>query len=195
MPRIRIATSDLAAAAVVALAAFAAAELPRVAGALERIDLVLDDIMLASTRPPASAEGFLVILEREEDLAKWGFPLSDDTLATLLEKVAAAGPLAIGIDKYRDRPVPPGSERLANILAKNDRIYWVAKFGTDPREAVDAPAALDKRFVGCGDLVDDRDGAARRALVYLDKDDRVCYSLGFQLARHVARAGGEKWSF
>jgi adenylate cyclase len=183
------------AAAVVALAAFAVTELPRAAGALERIDLAVDDVMLASTRPPASAEGFLVILEREEDLAKWGFPLSDDTLATLLEKVATAGPLAIGIDKYRDRPVPPGSERLANILAKNDRIYWVAKFGTDPREAVDAPAALDKRFVGCGDIVDDRDGAARRALVYLDKDDRVCYSLGFQLARHVARAGGEKWSF
>jgi len=174
MPRIRIAPSDLAAAAVVALAAFAAAELPRAAGALERIDLAFDDIMLASTRPPTSVEGFLVILEREEDLAKWGFPLTDDTLATLLEKVAAAEPLAIGIDKYRDRPVSPGSERLANILAKNDRIYWVAKFGTDPREAVDAPAALAKRFVGCGDLVDDRDGAVRRALVYLDKDDRVC---------------------
>ena len=60
---------------------------------------------------------------------------------------------------------------------------------------MDAPAALDKRFVGCGDIVDDRDGAARRALVYLDKDGRVCSSLGFQLARHVARAGGEKWSF
>ena len=195
MPRIRIATSDLAAAAVVALAASAAAELPRAAGALERIDLAFDDIMLASTRPPTSVEGFLVILEREEDLAKWGFPLTDDTLATLLEKVAAAEPLAIGIDKYRDRPVSPGSERLANILAKNDRIYWVAKFGTDPREAVDAPAALAKRFVGCGDLVDDRDGAVRRALVYLDKDDRVCYSLGFQLARHVARAGGQNWSF
>ena len=195
MPRIHIAAPDLLAAAAIGLAAFAAAVALRAAGTLERVDLAVDDILLNSTRPPAAADGFFVILEREEDLAKWGFPLSDDTLATLLEKVAAAGPLAIGIDKYRDRPVPPGTERLAAMLAKNDRIYWVAKFGTDSREAVEAPAALDKRFVGCGDLVDDRDGAVRRALVYMDQDDRVCYSLGFQLARHVARSRGENWSF
>src|SRR5258706_6674138 len=157
MPRIPLAAPDLLAAAAIAIAAFAAAVLLGSTGALERTDLAFDDLLLAWTRPPAAAEGFFLILEREQDLAKWGFPLSDDTLATLLEKVDAAGPLAIGIDKYRDRPVPPGTERLAATLAKNDRIYWVARFGTHTREAVDAPAALDKRFVGCADLVDDRD--------------------------------------
>jgi adenylate cyclase len=172
MPRIRIATSDLAAAAVVALAAFAAAELPRAAGALEGIDLAFDDILLSSTRSPPAAEGFFVILEREEDLAKWGSPLSDDTLASLLEKVAVAQPLAIGIDKYREHPVPPGTERLAAALAGNDRVYW-----------------------GCGNAIVDRDGAVRRAFVYTSKDDRACYSLGFQLAHHVGRAKGETWSF
>jgi adenylate cyclase len=195
MQRFPLAAPDLLAAAAIGLAAFAAAVLLRGAGALERVDLAFDDVLLNATRPAAAAEGFFIILEREDDLAKWGFPLSDDTLAALLEKVSAAGPLAIGIDKYRDRPVPPGTERLAATLAKSDRIYWVAKFGTDPREAVDAPATLDKRFVGCGDLMDDRDGAVRRALVYLDHGDHVCYSLGFQLARHVARAKGENWSF
>src|SRR6478736_6736114 len=117
MPRIRIAPSDLAAAAVVALAAFAAAALLMATGMLERVDLAFDDTLLSSTRSPPAAEGFFVILEREEDLAKWGSPLSDDTLASLLEKVAAAGPLAIGIDKHRDSTVPPGTERLAAALA------------------------------------------------------------------------------
>jgi len=172
MPRIRIAPSDLAAAAVVALAAFAAAALLMATGMLERVDLAFDDTLLSSTRSPPAAEGFFVILEREEDLAKWGSPLSDDTLASLLEKVAAAGPLAIGIDKHRDSPVPPGTERLAAALASSDHIYW-----------------------GCGNAVMDRDGAVRRALVYTGKEDRACYSLGFQLAHHVARAKGETWSF
>jgi CHASE2 domain-containing sensor protein len=41
----------------------------------------------------------------------------------------------------------------------------------------------------------DRDGAVRRALVSMGKDDRACDSLGFQLAHHVGRAKGETWSF
>ena len=172
MPRLPLAASDVLAAAAIAVAAFAAAALLLATGMLERVDLGFDDTLLGSTRSSPAAEGFFVILEREEDLAKWGLPLSDNTLASLLEKVAAADPLAIGIDKYRDSPVPPGTERLAAALAKSGTVYW-----------------------GCGNVVEDRDGAVRRAFVYTGKEDRACYSLGFQLARHVGRAKGQSWSF
>jgi adenylate cyclase len=186
MPRPPLAASNLLAALAIALAAFAIAAGLRHAGLLDRVDLTVNDALVQATTSPAPGEAFFVILEHEEDLPRYGFPLPDDALATLLEKILAAEPAAIAVDKYRDRPVPPGSNRLDALLARNDRIYWVAKFGTVGGEAVDAPAAIDKRFVGCGDVVDDRDGAVRRALVYMVDGSRVCEALAFQLARHAA---------
>jgi CHASE2 domain-containing sensor protein/class 3 adenylate cyclase len=186
MPRPPLAASNFAAAIAIALAAFAIAGGLRHAGMLDRVDLAVNDALVQAVVPAAPGDAFFVILEHEEDLPRYGFPLSDDALATLVEKIAAAEPAAIAIDKYRDRPVGTGGERLAAMLAKNDRIYWVAKFGTVNGEAVEAPAAIDKRFVGCGDLVDDPDGAVRRALIYMDDGGRVCYGLAFQLVRHLA---------
>src|SRR5689334_3020836 len=168
MPRPPLAASNLLAALAIAVSAFAIAAGLRQGGVLDRVDLAVNDALVQAAMPASPADAFLVILEHEEDLPRYGFPLSDDALATLLEKIIAADPAAVAIDKYRDRPVAPGTERLAALLAKNDRIYWVAKFGTATGEAVDAPAAIDKRFVGCGDLVDDPDGAVRRALLYMD---------------------------
>ena len=195
MPRPTIAVTDLLAALAIALAAFAIAAGLRQAGMLDRVDLAVNDALVQATTQAAPGDAFFVILEHEEDLPRYGFPLSDDALATLLEKISAAQPAAIAIDKYRDRPVPPGTERLQGLLEKNDRIFWVAKFGTEAGQAVDAPAALAKRFVGCGDLVDDPDGAVRRALIYMDDGDRVCYALAWQLARHVAAQRGIRSEF
>ena len=43
----------------------------------------------------------------EPDIQKYGHPINDDLLAALLEKITAAEPRAIGLDIYRDLPVPP----------------------------------------------------------------------------------------
>ena len=51
--------------------------------------------------------GFVVVLEAEEDLPRWGFPLPDEVLARLLERVLWDEPIAVAVDKYRDRPVEP----------------------------------------------------------------------------------------
>ena len=172
-----------------ALAAFAAAAILREAGALEKTDLAVHDALVDAVAPKEAKDpNFLVILEDEPDLARFGFPLSDDALAQLIERVLAADPVAVGIDKYRDHPVAPGTERLDALLAKSDRLFWVARFGSTPNEAVPAPQALPERFAACGDLVDDPDGNVRRALLYLDEGERVCYTMAFQLARHAATA-------
>ena len=190
MPRSRTVAPNVLAALGAALAAFAICAGLREAGALERIDLALDDGLTRAAVSAGADDRFVIVLESESDLARWGFPLSDEVLARLIERLLAAQPLAVAIDKYRDRPVAPGTERLNALLARNDRIFWVAKFGANLSDMVPAPRALDPRFVGCGDLVDDPDGNVRRALLYLDQEHRVCYSLGFQLARHAVAARG-----
>ena len=178
-----------------AVVAFALAALLREMGLLEPMDVALDDRLTRATVPMPADDRVVVILEKESDLARLGFPLSDDTLATLIERLLAAQPQSIAIDKYRDRPVAPGTERLSAILARSDRIFWVAKFGANMRDMIPAPRALDPRFVGCADVVEDADGNVRRALLYMDQESRVCYSLAFQLARHAAAADGLQEKF
>lgn len=178
-----------AAAAALALAAFGGAALLREAGALQRVDLAVHDRLTRLAFAAGGEPRIVVVLEHERDLRRWGFPLSDERLALLLERLLAAEPLAIAVDKYRDRSVPPGAERLDALLARSDRVYWVEKFGT-VETGVPAPAALPSRFAACGDLVDDPDGNARRSLLYLDDGSRVCYSLAFRMAEAAVRGAG-----
>ncbi|HET7731709.1 MAG TPA: CHASE2 domain-containing protein [Usitatibacter sp.] len=167
----------------------------RAAGALERIDLGLHDQVARSVASSGADERFVLVLETEADLPRWGFPLPDAALATVLEKVLADGPIAIGMDKYRDRPVEPGSERLAALLANASRVVWVEKFGATPTEGVPAPAAIPRALVGCGDVIQDADGQVRRALLYLDRADKLCYAMPLQLARMAAAARGVSIGF
>jgi hypothetical protein len=154
-----------------------------------------DSLMRAGTDPPGGT-GLFLILEREDDLARWGFPLPDDTLAALVGEGRAG---LARRDRHRQVPRPPVAGRAASGCAPPSprptaSSGWPSS-AADAAEAIDAPAAMDSRRVGCGDLVDDADGAVRRALLYVDQDDRLCYSLAFQLARLAARQRGYSASF
>ncbi len=192
MKRLRL---ERAAGVFAGAVAFVAAASLLVAGALERIDLALNDRLVRAAAASPPEDRLVMVLEREQDLRRWGHPLSDETLALLVERILSGNPVAVGVDKYRDPPVAPGEERLARLLAGSDRVFWVEKFAPAPRDAIPAPAALDRRFVGCGDIVDDLDGNVRRALLYLDAGERTCSSLAFQLARHAAAARGTAFTF
>jgi adenylate cyclase len=184
----RVLSSNLWAGVAIGATAFLVAALAREAGIFERADLALHDRLVRASYPAVEDDRFVVVLESEEDLRRWKFPLSDDVFAQLITRIMAGEPAAIAIDKYRDVPVEPGSQRLAELLRTSDRVFWVKKLGSRPADDVPAPAALDSRFVGCGDIVDDRDGMVRRALLYLNEEQRDCFALGFQVARHLAAA-------
>ncbi len=170
----------------IAAAAFGIAVGAREAGFFERSDLAIHDALVRSEYPEAQDDRFVIVLESEADLQRWKFPLADEVFAELLTRILAGDPAVIAIDKIRDVPVEPGAQRLAAILRASDRIYWVRKFANRPGEDVAIPSALDPRFAGCDDVVDDRDGMVRRGLLYLDDGGEPCYSLGFQVARRIA---------
>lgn len=162
----------------------------RETGALVRADLAVHDALVRWAVPAQADERFVIVLESEADLRRWKFPLADAIFAELIARLLDAEAAVVAVDKYRDTPVEPGSDRLAQLLRGSDRVFWVRKFAATPGDAVPAPAALDPRFTGCADVIDDADGNVRRALVYLDDGKDVCYGLAFQIARALGAKQG-----
>jgi CHASE2 domain-containing sensor protein len=66
----------------------------------------------------------------EDDIADFDWPLTDEQFAELLERIASWKPRAIGVGIYRDKPKPPGTERLTAVLARHKEIVWTFKLSS-----------------------------------------------------------------
>lgn len=170
--------------------AFAAVAALRWFGALEPLELAAWDAGTRALKSEPSAH-VVVIVEREQDLQRYGFPLSDARVAELVDVLGAAGASAIGIDKYRDLPVAPGAERLRQAIAGHENAVWAYKFALPGETGIRPPAAATRpEQVGFNDIVVDRDGVVRRALLFLDDGSKVYESFALTLAlRHLAARG------
>ena len=98
-------------------------------GALQPLELMAYDQALRwqTLEPPDSR--IVLIGETEADIQRWGHPLPDGVMAEVLERLAQGRPRVIGVDKYRDIPVPPGSAHLDQVLRRHPEIIWIMKFG------------------------------------------------------------------
>jgi adenylate cyclase len=133
----------------------------------------------------------LVRVTEEDIRARGEWPLADATLAEALGRMAAGGARVIGLDIYRDMPVPPGSEVLDELLLRDDRIIAVEKIGTPGSPGVRPPAVLAASGrIGFSDVVIDAGGVVRRGLLFLDDGDRVAYGFALQLALRYLRTEG-----
>jgi adenylate cyclase len=86
---------------------------------------------------------FVIVEITEADIAKYDFPIPDDLLAKLLQTIATAKPVAIGLDLYRDLAVPRDGSRVAELnraFQQNQNIVGIFKFG-DPEHAIRISAA------------------------------------------------------
>src|SRR5207245_9902096 len=93
----------------------------RAAGALEGLELAAYDwhLRLRPGTPPAKPPVVLITIT-DRDIAELGtWPVPDEVLAKALETLSRSGARAIGLDIYRDVPVPPGHEALNAVLAQN----------------------------------------------------------------------------
>ncbi len=165
----------------------------RAAGALEGLELAAYDwhLRLRPGTPPAKPPVVLVTITDRDiaDLGTW--PVPDEVLAKALETLSRAGARAIGLDIYRDVPVPPGHEALNAVLAKNPQIAGAMLLPRGEHPGVRPPAALaGTDRVGFTDTVVDPDGRVRRALLMLDDGKTVFYSLPFRLALLYLQAAG-----
>ena len=161
----------------------------RAAGALEPLELGAYDRLLRWTRPAGEVDPRVVVVRiGERDIQRHGHPLPDATLARALRALADAGPRAIGVDLYRDRPVPPGAGELERVVRSHPGIVLIEKLGGPDGDPVAAPRyAAETGQVGFSDVQLDRDGRVRRALLLMHSDGAGALSFAAQVAfRYLA---------
>ena len=192
----RNAKERFAVALCVALLSFAMVIALRYAGGLERIELPIHDHIVDLHAGLPAHPHVVVILETESDLQRFGHPISDEKLADLLRRLKDLQPALVGVDKYRDLPVAPGSAALDKFLSETPNILWVAKYGAAAFDGVRPPKILEgSEQVACADIVVDADLRVRRTLVAIGEGDKVCPGLPYALAASWLQAKGQKAGF
>jgi adenylate cyclase len=171
----------------------------RQTGLLQAAELGVYDAYMRWSPATESAAPPLTIIElRESDiqnLKTW--PIHDETMAILLERLLLYEPRAIGIDIYRDLEVGSGRDRLDAVLRSDKRLIAVYRFpGT--RSGITSPPVLwGTPQVGFNDLMPDPGGIVRRGLLFMTDDDGTStggkhhgYSIALRLALRYLSAEG-----
>jgi len=162
-------------------------------GALQALELQVYDHALRRQPLTPPDKRIVLIGETEDDLQRWGHPLPDSVLAAALERLAQGQPRVIGVDKYRDLPVPPGSERLDQTIRNHPEIVWVMKFGNvAAREPAIAPPPVlaNSDRIGFSDVPLDEEGVVRRGLLFLDDGRQAVSAFSLIVALHYLQAEG-----
>jgi adenylate cyclase len=130
-----------------------------------------------------------VVRVSEKDILSIGqWPLTDELLAQALTAILKEKPRAVGLDIFRDIPVPPGTETLNAVLSRNPNIIVTMKFGDG---GVRPPPVLKgTEQVSFNDILIDPGGVVRRGLLFLDDGDSVAYAFALRLALLYLQAEG-----
>jgi adenylate cyclase len=163
-------------------------------GWLQAGELAAYDYLLGRLARPDRVSDRIALVEiSEKDIQQLGhWPLYDREVAQLLESILTAGASAVGVDIYRDLPIPPGVEQLDALLEREPRVVLVFKHGESDSGGVAGRAMLEGTGqLGFSDMLLDPDGLVRRALLFLDREDGgTDYAFPMQLATmDLARQG------
>lgn len=156
-------------AIIVAPAVAVSAIAIRMLGWLQPLELAALDANFR-LRPTEPADDRIVIVAVEEsDLAylkQW--PLSDAMLAKLLTQIQQDQPKVIGLDLYRNLPVPPGHSQLTKVFKTTPPIIGIQKVVGDrySSEVPPSPVLAKLGQVGANDIVVDEDGVLRRLILF-----------------------------
>ncbi len=162
----------------------------RIGGGMQSLEWMFLDTMLR-LRPVEKVDERVVIVgidEKDIELVKQ-YPVPDKTIAELLTKLETYKPLAIGLDIFKNVPVEPGGQQLAQVLQKNTNIIGIEKIL--PPGKTSLPQSLPPERVGFVDLPNDGDSKNRRYLLYTPNPSNINedkYSLALRLVRKYLKA-------
>ncbi|MEM9216543.1 MAG: CHASE2 domain-containing protein [Cyanobacteria bacterium P01_F01_bin.150] len=153
-------------------------------GFLQGWELQSYDHLMQMRSPEESDSRILLVEVQEQDIQKYKHPIPDSVLFEVIRVLSKDQPYAIGLDVYRDHPIPPDTENLMDEVKGNSKLVTVCSFGNHPDQAVAPPP--DSQSVGFIDLENDStDYYVRRALLSrYPMDLSICatpYSFGLQL--------------
>lgn len=155
----------------------------RESGKLQFLELAAYDLFLSFRSHDLPTESPITLVAiTEADIQKLGtWPLTDATLARLLNRLEEHQPRVIGLDIYRDLPVPPGKEDLIDVFSQNQNIVTIRKIGGGASHGVSAPY-VESAYVGFCDIPMDADKVTRRGLLFLESEGQVHYSFSLLMA-------------
>ncbi|MGD1921341.1 MAG: CHASE2 domain-containing protein, partial [Pleurocapsa sp.] len=160
---------------------------------------------LMVTRPQETQDSrILIVGVNEQDLNTYGYPVSDRTLARLLDKLQQYQPRAIGLDIVRDIPVPKGDpaghQALKTHFRQNKKLIANCAFDARGIDPIAPPPSAPKTQLGFVDLYDDRefhpqDDTVRRYLLSRSSENQseICqspFSFAWQLTYLYFEAKG-----
>jgi CHASE2 domain-containing sensor protein len=160
----------------------------RIFGGLQFLEWAAFDISL-KLRPIEPADDRIIVGITEADIQQIGqYPISDQIIADLLNKLLPFQPRVIGLDIYRDLPTGQGRSALIQAFQKNSNIITVERALPDRHGIIPPPLAAPEQ-VGFADVVLDLDGRLRRSLLgsHTVHDD-FRFSLTIQLVQHYFAA-------
>lgn len=164
---------------LIGAAVFVSIAIARMMGWLEPIELSAYDAGMR-LRAGTHDNRVVLILEREADIRRYGFPIPDAQLGALIENLARHDPAVIGIDKYRDIPAP--GQTLQSVINNHPNVYWIYRFSGRSGSGIGPPPSLaGTDRIGFNDLVVDPDGVVRRAPLFLDDESGGEAAVSFPL--------------
>lgn len=128
----------------------------RLTGILQLWEWGTYDFYIRNRPLPPRDKRIVIVGIDEADIRRVGRgTIPDATLAKLLKKLKAMEPRAIGLDIYRNLPVPPGYRELVKVFQNTPNLVGIQKVvGDDRGEGVAAPPALqEKGQVGANDTL------------------------------------------
>ena len=160
-------------------------------GALQVLELfAYDSLLWLQPQTTPIDKRITLILTNDEDQRRWGWPLPDQELAQILETLLDYEPVAIGIDLYRDFPIPrekgAGYEKLTQLWKNNSNIIAIEKYRDEKGIHVPPPPVLEgTNQIAFNDLPTDPGGVVRRGLLYMaDEEGYPMEALSLKLALH-----------
>ncbi|HIK35367.1 MAG TPA: CHASE2 domain-containing protein [Thermosynechococcus sp. M98_K2018_005] len=181
----------LAAAIATAIATVGVVAL-RVGGLLEPLELRVYDQWLRWRSTPATSQRLLIVEITEADIQTLKqYPIPDEVLIQAINELQEYQPKVIGIDIFRDFPVPDRFKPLTDVLPSLGQVLMtqpntviVCKVGSETDPGIAPPTGLLNHQVGFADIPIDDDGVVRRAILATQPEasDRCSTPQSFALA-------------
>jgi len=157
----------------------------RYLGMLQPFELAALDLLfrLRPLEPPDSRITLVTIDDQDiQQVGKW--PLSDETLALVLEEVRTHQPRAIGLDIYRDITVGQGNDQLAQVFATTPNLIGIKKLPDKSSPGILPPEALAARDqIGFNNVIVDADSRVRRSVLFWNVEGTNHTSFALRLAQ------------
>ncbi|QUY40662.1 CHASE2 domain-containing protein [Acaryochloris marina] len=146
----------------------------RVAG-LQSLELSAYDHFVQAQPDLGKDSRLLVVGITEADIQAMGqWPIPDSVLADAFKKLQTHQPRVIGLDIWRNLPIPNlkeptqtnGHAQLVQQMKESDRVVVITKLGSEHEATIPPPTGVPETQVGFNDTVVDSGGVVRRNLLY-----------------------------